>query len=63
MLPCLNLALSDVMAHISQLERQTGIKEIAIVHMARPRPGVLLLGGDPLSPNSSETAGNFQVPF
>ena len=36
MLPCLNLALSDVMAHISQLERQTGIKEIAIVHMARP---------------------------
>ena len=38
MLPCLNLALSDVMAHISQLERLTGIKEIAIVHMDRPPP-------------------------
>ena len=37
MLPCLNLALSDVMANISQLEWQTGIKEIAIVHMAIPR--------------------------
>ena len=36
MLPCLNLALSDVMANISQLEWQTGIKEIAIVHMAKP---------------------------
>ena len=38
MLPCLNFALSDVMANISQLEWQTGIKEIAIVHMANPPP-------------------------
>ena len=43
MLPCLNLALSDVMANISQLEWQTGIKEIAIVHMAIPPAG----GGGP----------------
>ena len=39
MLPCLNLALSDVMANISQLERLTGIKEIAIVHMEMPPAG------------------------
>ena len=39
MLPCLNLALSDVMANISQLEWQTGIKEIGIVQMAKPQLG------------------------
>ena len=42
MLPCLNLALSDVMANISQLEWQTGIKEIAIVHMAGRRTGIVV---------------------
>ena len=39
MLPCLNLALSDVMANISQSESQIGLKEVDIVQSTMPPPG------------------------